>query len=63
MGQDRSKRMVIDIRDQCKAYGVPLFVKQMGSAWARACQAKDKKGGDMSEWSADLRVRNYPASL
>ena len=54
------KEWVIDIRDQCKAYGVPLFVKQMGSAWAQARQAKDKKGGDMSEWPANLRIRNYP---
>lgn len=52
---------------QCKAAGVPVFVKQMGSnptlrsgsGWG---PIKDKKGGDMSEWSAQLRVREIPRS-
>lgn len=54
----------------CKAAGVPVFVKQLGaepfepSKFARTGDAglnlKNKKGGDMSEWSEDLRVREFP---
>jgi len=61
---------------QCKAAGVACFVKQLGAnvacreedmfqstgdtelgwrAWLR-----DPKGGDMDEWPADLRVREFP---
>lgn len=53
----------------CKAADVACFVKQLGanvidtsgrttfSAWARI---KHPKGGDMSEWPEDLRVRQWP---
>lgn len=55
-----------DIIKQCKAAAVPCFVKQLGSnpidgsGYSRL-PLKDKKGGDMSEWPADLRVREMPA--
>jgi protein gp37 len=50
---------------QCKAAGVPVFVKQMGSnptfrggsGWG---PIRDSKGGDWSEWPAQLRVREFP---
>jgi protein gp37 len=61
---------------QCKAVGVACFVKQVGavpvdtgmSKWPgesgpRYCDQvnlSDKKGGDMAEWPADLRVREIP---
>jgi protein gp37 len=51
---------VTHIREQCQAAGVPLFIKQMGSDWARTHHSKSMKGNDMSEWSEDLRVRGYP---
>lgn len=55
---------------QCKAAGVPCFVKQVGSrpvvqhpmqvgALVDAPCA-DRKGGDPSEWPEDLRVREFP---
>lgn len=68
-----------DVIAQCKASGVPCFVKQFGSAphcdKARISHRgdplpstdgfwrflNDRKGGDMSEWPEDLRVREYPA--
>lgn len=56
-----------DIIKQCKAAGVPCFVKQLGShpidgsGYSRL-PLKDKKGGDMSEWPRDLRVREMPAA-
>lgn len=47
------------IVQQCKAAGVPVFCKQMGSVWAKA-NGGDKKGGDISEWPLDLRIREFP---
>ena len=59
----------------CKAAGVPCFVKQLGdnagphlhTRLGRGAHANDgeflvtkAKGGDMSEWPADLRVREFP---
>jgi protein gp37 len=55
---------------QCKAANVACFVKQLG---AHAFEGepenggggplyglRDRKGGDPSEWPADLRLRQYP---
>lgn len=60
---------------QCKAAGVPAFVKQAGSKpfdgeegfrcdgepheWAWL-RLRDRAGRDMAEWPEDLRVREYP---
>jgi len=48
-----------DIRDQCRAAGVPLFVKQMGSAYPHRPH-KDLHGTDMWYWPTDLRIRKMP---
>lgn len=64
------------IVQQCKAAGVPCFVKQLGSRpiyWntpgsrfgpdvlmSNGEPLKDRKGGDMAEWPSDLRVREMP---
>lgn len=45
---------------QCRAAGDPVFVKQLGSVWAREHGATHPKGGDMAEWPADLRIREMP---
>jgi len=53
---------------QCAAAGVPCFVKQMGSVWAREgydmCHANGEKwnhkGSDPAEWPVDLQVREMP---
>ncbi len=56
---------------QCRAAGVPVFVKQLGAnpttdhrtrpagdtPWVLL---KDRKGGDMAEWPEDLRMREFP---
>lgn len=47
---------------QCHEAGVPAFVKQLGEPWARSVGAKHRKGGDMTEWPADLRIRQYPTA-
>ena len=72
--------------EQCKAAGVPVFVKQLGARpiglrddVCDACSSglvvprnrhgldcpggpvlRDPKGGDWTEWPADLRVREFP---
>ncbi len=58
---------------QCKAAGVACFVKQLGAdPYEIVSHAdydfepkdvilKDRKGGDMSEWPHDIRVREMPA--
>lgn len=46
------------------AYGYPTvrpFVKQLGSVWAKKNKAQHSKGGDMSEWPIELRVREVPS--
>lgn len=45
---------------ECRRWGVPVFVKQLGSVWARENGSATSKGGDMDEWPADLRVREWP---
>lgn len=51
--------------EQCKAAGVPVFVKQMGNNLRISAVASVKlrnKGGDPAEWPEDLRVREYPSN-
>jgi len=56
------------LRDQCQQAGVPVFVKQMGTVWAKNqfLQGKslyaygDTKGHEMKYWPEDLRVREMP---
>jgi protein gp37 len=61
--------------NQCKSAGVPCFVKQLGTypvtsteyvdggktdggVWR--VELSDHKGGDLDEWPADLKVREFP---
>ena len=54
-----------DTIKQCKAAGVPVFVKQMGSNAVNREGVlhpyKDRAGADPAEWSEDLRVQEFPA--
>jgi len=51
----------------CREAGVPFFMKQFGanpqtrfeSTFMPEC-VKDKKGGNLDEWTPDLRVREFP---
>jgi protein gp37 len=59
-----------ELRDKCKAAGVPFFMKQLGSYIASFGLVLDPsgtrgmfnhtKGGDPAEWPEDLRVRQTP---
>lgn len=62
-----------DLRDQCKAAGVPFFLKQLGarpftnnfgldSRAGDFLNLRDSHGGDWGEWPADLRLREFPGA-
>jgi len=68
---DKSKIEWCDSSWSPKTAGVACFVKQLGAfpvavdirvpnldRWRIVL--KDRKGGDMSEWAEDLRVRQFP---
>jgi protein gp37 len=51
------------IRDQCAMAGVACFIKQLGAdprGGRIRLKLKDRKGGDMSEWPEDVRLRQMP---
>lgn len=50
---------VRSIVHQCKAACVPVFVKQMGTAWAKENGVK-KSGNDISLFPEDLQIRELP---
>ena len=47
------------LRDECADADVPFFCKQLGSILGRELGA-GSKGGDISRWPSDLRVREFP---
>jgi protein gp37 len=49
------------VRRACRD-GAQVFVKQLGSVWAKEHGAQHPKGGDPEEWPAHLRVRGFPAA-
>jgi len=63
------------IVDQCRRASVPVFVKQLGphpfgpfeheenEGCGVQVKLKNRKGADMGEWPADLRVREVPEGL
>ena len=55
------------VHQQCFDYGVPVFVKQLGSRPVSSNPLRfdtglitDRKGGDPSEWPEDWRIREMP---
>jgi protein gp37 len=64
-------RWIADIIQRCRKAGVAVFVKQLGARSGIVGQegalhvsprrpTGDRKGGDMSWWPEDLKVREYP---
>jgi protein gp37 len=47
------------LRDQCKQAGVPFFMKQMGSAWAKA-NGLTGKADNLAQIPPNLRFREFP---
>lgn len=51
------------VMQQCRDSRVRVFVKQLGSVLAKELGLKHSKGGELAEWPADLRVRQFPLQL
>lgn len=51
---------MLDIMDQCRDFGIPVFVKQMGTHLAKEMGMKDRHGGNIDEFPDALRVRDFP---
>ncbi len=53
---------VHSIVNQCMAKSIPIYVKQLGTDWAKqsGTWGNDTKGGDPRDWAEDLRVREFP---
>jgi protein gp37 len=45
---------------KCTSYGVPVFVKQLGTHLSKQLGLKDRHGGDIEEFPEDLKIRQFP---
>jgi len=52
---------VRDLIGKCREHDVAVFVKQMGTVWARQ-HGERGKGNDPVTWDADLRIREFPVT-
>jgi protein gp37 len=52
---------VRDLIARCRETGTAVFVKQLGTQWARENGGNDK-GGDIDAFPEDLRVRQFPVA-
>ena len=48
------------LKSQCEDTSVPLFIKQLGTLWARAMDSSDAKGGSPADWPEGMASREYP---
>jgi protein gp37 len=48
-----------DVVGVCDEDDVPVFVKQLGSAWAKS-HVLTGRGDDPDQWPANLRIRQFP---
>ncbi|HEX7735302.1 MAG TPA: DUF5131 family protein [Ktedonobacteraceae bacterium] len=48
------------LRDECQAYDVAFFMKQLGSVYARNHRLRNTKGEDIAEFPEDLRIQEFP---
>ena len=51
------------LKSQCMESEVPLFIKQLGTLWARSADSIDPKGGSPSDWPDGLASREYPMRM
>jgi protein gp37 len=51
------------IIDNCGEFGVPVFVKQLGTHLSKEMGLKDRHGGDISEWPKYIQIRQFTADL
>lgn len=57
-----SLNWIRSIVSQCKAADIPVYVKQLGTDWAKqgGTHRSDSKGGNPQVWAEDLRIREFP---
>lgn len=55
-----AKGWILEIIRQCEVSSTPVFVKQMGTEIATRCGYKDRHGGNIDEWPAELQIRQFP---
>lgn len=46
--------------NQCREFGTPVFVKQLGTHLAKQLKLSDRHGGNINEWPEHLRIREFP---
>lgn len=51
---------IMSILRQCKAHGIPVFVKQLGTHLAKELGLKDSHGGNADEWPDGEWLREFP---
>lgn len=52
-----------NIKNQCLEQGVSVFIKQMGSVWAKDNESTDSKGGNWDDWADEMKHRGFPDEL
>lgn len=57
------KEWLVKIVSDCKQFGVPVFVKQMGTFLAKQYGMNDRHGGDINEFPEVLKYREFPNIL
>lgn len=55
-----SVQNILHVVNSCRAAGIPVFVKQMGSYLSKQMALRDGHGGDWHEWPQELQVREMP---
>ncbi len=59
-GRQCKLEWIEDVIAQAQKHGIPVFVKQLGTSLAKQLALKDKQGGDIDEFPAHLRIREFP---
>jgi protein gp37 len=60
IGDDEHRQLMRDDPELCDNYEAHEQAGHCNSYGKRCVMMTDRKGGDMTEWPADLRVREYP---
>ncbi len=58
--RDFNPSWAMQIIEDCQNYNIPVYIKQMGSVWAKRNSANHNKGEDLREWDHHLRVQEFP---
>jgi protein gp37 len=60
--EDRPMRLAWarSLREECRAYQVAFFMKQLGSVYAREHGLRHPKGEDIAEFPEDLQIQEFP---